>query len=48
MVAATCLVALGTGALIGYALTRDTHVGRGTIGNAYVPEVERSPAQTLA
>ena len=38
VVAATCLVALGTGAVIGYSFTRDTHVGRGTIGNAVAPE----------
>ncbi|ACZ23400.1 hypothetical protein Sked_35120 [Sanguibacter keddieii DSM 10542] len=48
MVSATCLVALGTGAAIGYSLTRDTHVGRGSVGNAHAPEHEVPPAQTLA
>lgn len=38
VVAATCLIALGAGAVIGYSLTRDTHVGRGTTGNALAPE----------
>ncbi|WP_143755825.1 hypothetical protein [Sanguibacter keddieii] len=48
VVSATCLVALGTGAAIGYSLTRDTHVGRGSVGNAHAPEHEVPPAQTLA
>jgi hypothetical protein len=48
VVSAACLVALGVGAMIGHSLTRDTHVGRGTIGNAHVPDGERSSSQTLA
>lgn len=44
VVSATCLLALGAGAAIGYSLTRDTHVGRGDRGNAHVtitdPEAE--------
>jgi hypothetical protein len=42
VVSATCLVALGVGAAIGHSLTRDTHVGRGTIGNALAPEPGRT------
>ena len=48
VVSATCLVALGAGAAIGHSLTRDTHVGRGSVGNAHAPEHEVPPAQTLA
>lgn len=48
MVSATCLIALGAGAAIGHSLTRDTHVGRGSIGNAHAPEHEVPPPQTLA
>jgi len=53
VVAATCLVALGTGAVIGYSFTRDTHVGRGDRGNAHAtvtdPEAEvEGLGQTLA
>lgn len=53
VVSVTCLLALGAGAAIGYSLTRDTHIGRGTTGNAHAPVVgthaePEDQAQTLA
>ena len=53
VVSATCLLALGAGAAIGYSLTRDTHVGRGETGNAHAPVTgthaePEGQAQTLA